>query len=797
MIARVIVDVKTLSTDKLYDYLVSKVHEEICQPGMRVTVPFGNRAVQGFVVEVLEKTEVPVEKLKPIQSFMDLAPVLSEELLQCAQWLSEETVSFLMDAHQVMLPAALKADYEKLLVRKSPLKELPLALQPLFEEREEIPYKELEQKGFGKGALAEIRKGHLSVRSVVKDRKTVKQERWVALTTEGRSFEKLLNPQATKQREVCAFLLSKGSVAVKDVYVATNTTSVVVRTLEKNGLVEFEMRSVARDPYKDREFARTTALSLTPPQQVAMDTIVESCQHGKPDTFLLHGVTGSGKTEVYLQTIDFCLQNGKEAIVLVPEISLTPQMVHRFKGRFGDRVAVLHSGLSKGEKYDEWRKIAEGEVDVVVGARSAIFAPFGKLGVIIIDEEHEATYKQEDSPRYHAREVAKWRAKYHGCPVVLGSATPSLESYARAVKGVYTLLEMPGRMNEREMPAVAVVDMRSELREGNRSMFSRQLLEAMEDRLDKKEQIVLFLNKRGYSSFLMCRDCGFVLQCDECDVSMTYHRASNEMKCHYCTRTAPVPAVCPECLSESIRYFGTGTQRVEEELTKLLPHARVIRMDVDTTSRKGSHEKLLDAFGAKKADILLGTQMIAKGLDFPDITLVGVLTADTMLHIPDFRASERTFQLLTQVSGRAGRHEKTGEVIVQTYTPDHYSIQLSKTQHYPTFFQTEMQYRRENSYSPYQNLVLIGVTSDTPDAGFDVMHKFASYLRKSLSEEAVVLGPTVPPIARLKNRYRYQCLIKYKREKGLHAVLKKGLLHFASKSKQISITIDVHPQMFM
>ena len=397
------------------------------------------------------------------------------------------------------------------------------------------------------------------------------------------------------------------------------------------------MQEVYRDPYQDRIFEHTEPLQLTEEQSVAIKPILQTIEEKRHDVFLLYGVTGSGKTEIYMQSIQKVLEEGREGIVLVPEISLTPQMVNRFKGRFGDEVAVLHSGLSIGEKYDEWRKIQRKEVRVVVGARSAIFAPFENLGIIIIDEEHETSYKQEDNPRYHARDVAIERARTHNCPVILGSATPSLETFARAKKGVYQLLTLSKRMNDQSLPTVDIVDMREELREGNRTMFSRVLYDKLQDRLMKKEQTVLFLNKRGHSSFVMCRDCGYVIQCPNCDISLTYHRYQQQMKCHYCGYEAVVPTICPECTSEHIRYFGTGTQKVEEELGKIFPEARVIRMDVDTTSRKGSHEKLLTAFQEGKADILLGTQMIAKGLDFPNITLVGVLSADTMLHLPDFQ----------------------------------------------------------------------------------------------------------------------------------------------------------------
>jgi primosomal protein N' (replication factor Y) len=435
-------------------------------------------------------------------------------------------------------------------------------------------------------------------------------------------------------------------------------------------------------------------------------------------------------------------------------------MVNRFKGRFGDLVAVLHSGLSAGEKYDEWRKIQRKEVKVAVGARSAIFAPFENLGILIIDEEHETSYKQEEMPRYHAREVAIERAKMYSCPVVLGSATPSLESFARAQKKVYHLLSLPSRMNNQALPAVEIIDMREELRDGNRSMFSRKLFDMLKDRLEKQQQSVLFLNKRGHSSFVMCRDCGYVMNCPNCDISLTYHRVNEQMKCHYCGYESHVPHQCPECSSDYIRYFGTGTQKVEDELGKILPEARVIRMDVDTTGRKGSHERLLTDFQNGKADILLGTQMIAKGLDFPNITLVGVLSADTMLHLPDFRASEKTFQLLTQVSGRAGRHQLPGEVIIQTYSPEHYSIELAGTQDYDLFYQREMMIRKIRHYPPFYYLSLITVSHEKLMTVVAATEKIVNYVRSQVSKDAVVLGPESTPKPNNNKTNPYQILIK-------------------------------------
>jgi primosomal protein N' (replication factor Y) len=554
-----------------------------------------------------------------------------------------------------------------------------------------------------------------------------------------------------------------------------------------------------RDPYANREFAKSEPLALTSQQQQTISPILSSIESGEHEGYVMFGVTGSGKTEVYMQAVDAVLKKGKEAIVLVPEISLTPQMVNRFKSRFGSDVAVMHSGLGMGEKYDEWRKIHRKEVKVVVGARSAIFAPFENVGIIIIDEEHETSYKQEDTPRYHARDVAMERGRFHQCPVVLGSATPTLETFARASKGVYQLLTMDKRMSDQGMPTVEIVDMREELREGNRSMFSRDLLEKLQIRLERGEQSVLFLNKRGYSSFVMCRDCGYVVECPHCDISLTYHRISNQLKCHYCGYEEHVHATCPSCDSEHFRFFGTGTQKVEEELTKLLPSARVIRMDVDTTTKKGSHEKLLQQFGDRKADILLGTQMIAKGLDFPQVTLVGVLTADTMLNIPDFRSSEKTFQLLTQVSGRAGRHLLPGEVVIQTYSPEHYSVELASTHDYLGFYQKEMQLRKNHQYPPFYYLALVTVTHQELTKVVTVTERITSFLGGQLSKEAVILGPVSSPIARIKDRYRYQCIIKYKREPNLHHALKSVVEKYQSQMDQekLAIHIDLNPYMLM
>lgn len=799
MIAKVIVDVPAKQTDRAFDYKIPEHLVEVIQPGIRVVVPFGPRKIQGFVVGVEERSEF--DGLKEIIEPMDLTPVLNEELLRLGEWLTEHTLSYKISAFQVMLPPALKAKYEKKLKLVTSLEYMPEELQPLFEHHKIINWNDGTE--YLNLLHKETVKGSIEVIYEVKERVKKKKLKYISSAFQPEKLQKLkeeLAANAEKQKMVVDYFISHTKkVEQRKLLASLDVSSATITSLVKKGVLMEEEVEVYRDPYENRSFERTESLVLTEEQERAIAPILSSIEEVRQQVFLLYGVTGSGKTEIYLQSIQSVIEKGKEAIVLVPEISLTPQMVKRFKGRFGDEVAVLHSGLSVGEKYDEWRKIQRKEVKVVVGARSAIFAPFENIGIIIIDEEHETSYKQEDNPRYHARDVAIERSCFHQCPVVLGSATPSLESFARASKSVYELLDLPKRMNNQALPSVQIVDMREELREGNRSMFSRALIERLEDRLAKKEQIVLFLNKRGHSSFVMCRDCGYVVNCPNCDISLTYHRFNQQMKCHYCGYESYVPANCPDCNSEHIRYFGTGTQKVEEELGKIMPEARVIRMDVDTTSRKGSHERLLDDFQEGKADILLGTQMIAKGLDFPNITLVGVLSADTMLHLPDFRSSEKTFQLLTQVSGRAGRHELPGEVIIQTYTPEHYSIELAAEQNFDRFFEREMLVRRMHQYPPYYYIALITVSHENVAKVASVTDNITKFVQSKLSKETNVLGPVASPISRIKNRYRYQCLIKYKREPELGKVLKTVLEHYQQEmvSKGLQISIDVNPYILI
>ncbi|WP_270777736.1 primosomal protein N' [Enterococcus faecalis] len=807
-VAKVIVDVPTMQTDQPFTYLVPENLNEQLAVGMRVEVPFGNgnRHVQGFVLAiepmaatVLDETNV---QLKELVAVLDLKPVLNTEMLALADYMKEKTFAFKITCLQTMLPSVMRADYQKYIYLTDELSE---ELQDqLFYGLEEISWDQAQERGLLPQLMALRKQQKVDIRYEVTTRNKVKMVRFIQAAKEFEQLEEIrlgLRKGAKKKEQLLYYLQRLGTekvTAVKEMKELGFSTA-LLNEAAKNGWLTFIEKEAYRDPFANQTFEKTTALSLNAEQQVAVETILQSVQEQQSQTYLLEGITGSGKTEVYLQVIAEVLDQGKTAIMLVPEISLTPQMVQRFKSRFGEHVAVMHSGLSQGEKYDEWRKIERGEAEVVVGARSAIFAPIENIGVIIVDEEHEASYKQEETPRYHARDLAIWRSEYHHCPVVLGSATPSLESRARAQKNVYQRLRLTQRANQAAtLPTIDVVDMRQEVENGNVSSFSMSLQEKLQERLEKNEQSVLLLNRRGYSSFVMCRDCGYVLPCPNCDISLTLHMDSKTMKCHYCGHEERIPYRCPNCGQDKIRYYGTGTQKVEEELQTLLPDSRILRMDVDTTRRKGAHEKILRTFGEGQADILLGTQMIAKGLDFPNVTLVGVLNADTALNLPDFRSSERTFQLLTQVSGRAGRAEKPGEVIIQSFNPEHYAIQLAKAQDYEDFYTKEMYIRHRGDYPPYYFTVQITASHPEENEAAKQMFQIATKLKQGLSPQAILLGPTPNAIMRVNNRYFYQVIIKYKQEPMLQPLLKEILTDTQrATARGLKLSIDAEPMNFI
>lgn len=559
-----------------------------------------------------------------------------------------------------------------------------------------------------------------------------------------------------------------------------------INTIIKYGFASIIYEECKR--YKYDGISNYKRVNLTDKQRLVSDTIISS--FGKSDTFLLYGVTGSGKTEVYMDVIEKAINNGKSAIMLVPEIGLTPQIVGKFISRFGNVISVLHSKLSDSERYDEYRKITNGESKIVIGTRSAIFVPFNNIGVIIIDEEHTSSYKQDNNPRYSAINVAEWRSKYHNCPLVLGSATPSLESFAKAGNHVYKLLSLTERAGGSVLPNVNIVDMKEEVKKGN-FILSDMLKNKISEVLSKGEQAIILLNRRGYSSTISCKECGYVYKCPNCDITYTYHKSSNNLKCHYCGYSMVLPNKCSICGSDNLKDYGLGTEKLEETLNSLYK-ARIVRMDVDTTSKKGQHQKIIDDFGEHKYDILIGTQMIAKGLDFPLVTLVGVVSIDSSLTSPDYRASENTFQLLSQVSGRAGRSENKGEVIVQTFNPDHYAITLAKNHDYIDFYKEEMKIRKILKYSPYYYMVLVSITSKDYELGFKEANKIGSYIRNNISSDSIVLGPTMANMFKVNNIYHYQIIIKYRKDDSLMKVL-KFIIDMQVRNNKIDVSIDFNP----
>jgi primosomal protein N' (replication factor Y) len=559
--------------------------------------------------------------------------------------------------------------------------------------------------------------------------------------------------------------------------------------------------AVGRDPFHSEpgQLSTPKAVTLTKDQGRALDAIIRGLKGTGSDRFLLHGVTASGKTEVYLHALEACAASGRQGMLLVPEISLTAQMMDTVKSRFGSRVAVLHSALSDGERYDEWMRIRRGEVAVVVGARSAVFAPLKRIGLILLDEEHETSYKQENAPRYHTRDVAARRAQLDGGVLVLGSATPSVETYYWAQQGVLNLLEMPIRIDDRPLPDVRIVDLRAP--EGTPHVFSEELVQALEQRLRNREQAILFLNRRGYATFVLCRDCGYTAMCPNCSVTLTYHHAQRILQCHHCDHRRRAPVKCPKCNSERIRHFGLGTEKLEEECRRLFPEARLLRMDRDTTSRKGSHRELLSAFRQGEADVLIGTQMVAKGLDFPRVTLVGVIAADTALNLPDFRASERSFGLIAQVAGRAGRGDLPGEVIVQTFNPEHYSLRAAAHHDYQGFYMQEIEYRRENglNYPPFSRLANLVISDPSREAARDRAHEVAEAVKEWIEREGgkvQVLGPAPAPMERIKGKHRWHLVLKAPDLRALNKALRPALEGLDRKSRQ-GLTVDVDPVNLM
>ena len=721
MYASIIIEYGNKAVDKTFTYIIPNEYRDKIKIGHRVLVPFNNKNIEGFVLEINDKYDGEYD-LKEIDSIVDEEPILNDEMLYIGNEIQKEILCSKISIYQAMLPKALKAQH--------------------------------------------------------KTNIGIKRNRYMALNKDIIEINNYINScKSKKQVEILSEIIKNDKVLV-------NSSNYTINSLLEKGLVKFIYEEINR--YSVHSSGKYNLVKLN----LEQEKVVNNVEFNKFNSYLLYGVTGSGKTEVYMELISRVISNNKTAIMLVPEISLTPQIVDRFVTRFGSDIAILHSGLSDYEKYDEYRKIMLGKVKIVVGARSAIFAPLKNIGIIVIDEEHTNTYKQDNNPRYHARDVAMLRGKYHNCPVVLGSATPSLESFARACKGVYKLLTLTKRAGVSKLPDVKIVDMKEEVRKGN-FILSSVLVEKVEDRLKKNEQVILLLNRRGYSSMLTCRDCGMVIKCPNCDISLTYHKSSNTNRCHYCNYSVKNIAVCPQCGSKNMKDYGLGTEKLEEELNKIF-NARVIRMDMDTTSKKGMHEKIINDFGEHKYDILLGTQMIAKGLDFPMVTLVGVINADSSLNVPDFRSAEVTFDLLSQVSGRAGRGNSPGEVIIQSYNPEHYSIVCAKKHDYYGFYKEEMKIRKMLGYPPYFYITVVNITSKDYNIGFSEANKIGNYLRKNLRGDTKILGPSMANVFKINNIYHYQCIIKYKYDNKLSEVLTK-IDDIYKINNKVDVSIDVNP----
>lgn len=812
MIAKIIVDYRSKQVDRYFDYLIPHDLEDKIVIGSRVLVPFsaGNKEVEGFCVGFSESAEN--EKLKSIIRLAHDTSAFNEDMLPVIEWMHKKYLAPYLDIIHAIVPSGTAVKSKEWILTASETDDVEEKseirrdiIRALRDNGGGMEYDEL-KKLFDRDIQSHVRemiksgflKKEYRQSATVKDKK-IKCLRLAVNRDEAVCFAEKLQIKARAQYRILEILIENEFVAQSDVIKFASASSSAVSALVKKGLIESFYISENRDPYSGRVFKKTEKMNPTFQQKNAIEEINTTIENGKFAVHLLHGVTGSGKTEVFMQVIDYAVKSGKTALMLVPEISLTPQMVSRFMSRFQNRIAIIHSGLSLGERYDQWKRIKEGGADIVIGARSAVFAPVKNIGIIIMDEEHSDTYKSDMSPRYHAREVAIERAKLSGASVVLASATPSVESYYKAKEGEYNLLEMNTRYNENKMPDIFISDMRGELARGNKSMLSGRLYNEIRNNLKKGEQTILFLNRRGFSSFVSCRTCGFVPQCPSCSISLTYHKYENVLKCHYCGYSIPNYKVCPECGSKYIRYFGGGTQKVEEEINHLFPSASTIRMDMDTTGKKQSHEKILKKFDKDKIDILIGTQMVAKGLDFENVTLVGVIAADTMLHINDFRSGERTFAMLEQVSGRAGRGDKEGRAVIQTYSPEHDAIKLVKTHDYREFYNSEIAERKAMWYPPFCKIISVMFMGSDEERTAHTARFFVEKLPKLKEQEQKiqVLGPIPSYISKIKNKFRWQIVFKCEDDEKLGEMLFEAeMMCRNSKScSNVSIVIDKSPSM--
>ncbi len=809
-LAQVAVDQAAFHFDKAYTYLVPAEAGPVAV-GCRVLIPFGggNRRRQGIVLR-LDSAEEP-GRLKPISQVLDRVPLLNEELLELALWLKERTFCTVFDAVRAMLPTGLYMRVKSILkLAATPDTAVLDGLPPVQKQaaalvagcpsgiQADALYKKLGLQGDCGVIEALIEKG-IVTRSEDAFRQvgdaTVRMTR---LCLEGEALEEALRGCTNKQKAVVQLLQEVGCASVKELCYFSSVTVAVIAALVKKGVVEYYENEVLRSPVGETAPTAIVSAQLSEEQQKAYEALLARYRLGKPAGALLYGVTGSGKTQVYMNLIDRVLEDGRQVLVLVPEISLTPQMVNLFLRKYGRRVAVLHSALAMGERMDEWKRIRRGEARIVVGTRSAVFAPCDNLGLIVMDEEQEHTYKSESSPRYHARDVARFRCAKHGALLLLTSATPSVESYHAALAGRYTLHELHGRFGAAQLPTVQVVDMRQEPSED--SVVGETLRREMHETLERDRQVILLLNRRGFHTHISCRSCGYVFTCPSCSISLTYHRANGRLICHYCGHMQEPVNRCPACGSDKIRYAGLGTQRVEQELEELFPGVPVLRMDTDTTMSRFAYEKKFGQFAAGEYRIMIGTQMVAKGLDFPHVGLVGVLSADQSLYGDDYRCYETTFSLLTQVIGRAGRRDEAGKAVIQTYTPDNYVIDLASKQDYRAFYELEIAARKMMKYPPYTDLCLFGFagTQETQVRAAAVrflkeLHALAT--REYTDVPMIALDPTPAAVARMAGKYRYKLLVKTVNNARMREMAARLLIQAnrLPENKAVTVYADINP----
>ena len=807
--ARVAVENANFSFDKLYDYFVPEELKGMVLPGCRVKVSFGHGLRQGMVFALRETGSI--EGLKKISLLIDKEPVMSGELLSLAAFMKNRCYCTYFDACQAMLPAGLSV---KLTYSYSAVKDVS-AEELLLSEDEKVVFERLLErkrpvrednllKSFGlrdNGILKALEKKGAVIKSEAIKRKIAdKTVKMICLTDH--VPERKYSPA---QSEVIKTLEDIGEASVKELSYFTGASSAVMTNLVKLGICRFfEAEPPKAEPQQVRAEVCTEQITLTPRQNEAFESMLSRLESGKPSVTLLYGVTGSGKTSVFMKLVDRVNEQGRGVICMVPEISLTPQLLAKFRARYGDRVAVFHSGLSLGERLEQWRAVKEGRANIAVGTRSAIFAPMENIGLIVMDEEQEYSYKSSAAPRFHARELAKFRCNENKCLLVLSSATPSVESFQHAVSGRYDMCRLDSRYGSAKLPHVVTADMNIEQQQGNTSGYSSVLLEAVAENLESGQQSILLLNRRGHNTFIACRECCEVISCPNCSISLTYHSANHRLMCHYCGYSVPVPESCPSCGSKKIRYSGAGTQRAEQEIAEIFPKARILRLDTDSTMRRYAYEKKLAAFRNGEYDIMLGTQMVAKGLDFPNVTLVGVLSADGMMHSDDYRSYERTFSLLTQVVGRSGRGGLEGRAVIQTYEPQDPVIELAAAQNYDEFFKTEIALRKAMLYPPFADIAVIAFAGTDKDAVQKASEFFAQLLRESLRGEYSelpirMLGPAPASVSKVGGKYRFRIILKFKNTKRFREMLSSLLCRMCTENEFRDVTVyaDVDPDNIM